>query len=44
LISPGGAQNLWSANFESAPSDPLTAQKQIAFATAHALSVHFRGR
>lgn len=44
LLSPGSTQNLWSANFESSPCDPLTAQKQIAFATAHALSLHFRGR
>jgi TolB-like protein len=44
LLSPASTRNLWSADFESAPSNPLTAQKQIAFATAHALSLHFRGR
>jgi len=44
LLSPGSTQNLWSENFESSPSDPLTAQKQIAFATAHAIALHFRGR
>lgn len=42
LLSTGSSQNLWSAAFESVPSTALTAQKQIAFATAHALSVHFR--
>jgi len=42
LLSTGSSQNLWSAAFESAPSAALTAQKQIAFATAHALSMHFR--
>lgn len=42
LLSTGNHQNLWSANFESVPSDPVTAQKQIAFATAHALLLHFR--
>lgn len=44
LLSTGTNQNLWSANFVSAPTDPETAQKQIAFATAHALLSHFAGR
>lgn len=42
LLSTGSSQNLWSAAFESAPSAALIAQKQIAFATAHALALHFR--
>lgn len=41
LLSTGNARNLWSAAFESEPRDQITAQKQIAFATAHALSLHF---
>ncbi len=41
LLSTGTSQNLWSAQFESGPSDAVTAQKQIAFATAHALLLHF---
>lgn len=44
LLNTGSDQHLWSARFESAPSDPLAAQKQIAFATAHALSLHFHRR
>jgi serine/threonine-protein kinase len=44
LLSTGTNQNLWSANFISAPTDPVTAQKQIAFATAHALLSHFDQR
>ncbi len=44
LLSTGTNQNLWSANFVSAPTDPETAQKQIAFATAHALLSHFGRR
>jgi serine/threonine-protein kinase len=44
LHSTGTNQNLWSANFVSAPTDPITAQKQIAFATAHALLSHFTRR
>ena len=44
LLCTGSTQNLWSAAFESAPSDAHTAQKQIAFATAHALSAHFNRR
>lgn len=44
LLSTGNNQSLWSARFESAPSDPVTAQKQIAFATAHALLLHFERR
>lgn len=42
LLSTGSSQNLWSAAFESAPSTALIAQKQIAFATAHALALHFQ--
>lgn len=42
LLGTGSSQNLWSAAFESAPSAALIAQKQIAFATAHALALHFR--
>ena len=44
LVSSGNSQNLWSGQFESAPADSVTAQKQIAYATAHALSVHFGRR
>ena len=44
LLSTGTDQNLWSADFVSAPTDPETAQKQIAFATAHALLSHFGRR
>lgn len=42
LLSTGSSQHLWSAAFESAPSAALIVQKQIAFATAHALALHFR--
>lgn len=42
LLSTENHQNLWSAAFESAPTDPLTAQKQIAFAAVHSLSAHLR--
>ncbi|HJT89272.1 MAG TPA: hypothetical protein VJ732_15500 [Bryobacteraceae bacterium] len=42
LLSTGSSQNLWSAAFESTPAAALIAQKQIAFATAHALALHFR--
>lgn len=42
LLNPGGTQYLWSAQFDSLPSDSPTAQKQIAFATAHALLHHIR--
>ncbi|HLK51203.1 MAG TPA: hypothetical protein VKT49_23835 [Bryobacteraceae bacterium] len=41
LLSTGDNQHLWSAEFQSPASDPVTAQKQIAFATAHALLLHF---
>jgi serine/threonine-protein kinase len=44
LLSTGTSQNLWSANFESMPTDPVRAQEQIAFATAHALLSHFGRR
>ncbi|MBZ5577512.1 MAG: hypothetical protein LAP40_13205 [Acidobacteriia bacterium] len=44
LLSTGSTQSLWSVAFESVTSDPLTAQKQIAFATAHGLSLHFHRR
>jgi serine/threonine-protein kinase len=44
LLSTGNNQNLWSAAFESVPSDPVTSQKQIAYATAHALRLHFARR
>ena len=44
LLSTGDTRNLWSAAFEPEPRDSLTAQKQIAFATAHALSLHFHPR
>ena len=44
LLSTGSTQSLWSVAFEPVPSDPLTVQKQIAFATAHGLSLHFHRR
>ena len=40
LISTRNTQELWSAAFEAEPVNARTAQKQIAFATAHALSTH----
>src|SRR5262249_55794797 len=40
LLSTRNTQELWSAAFEAEPVNARTAQKQIAFATAHALSTH----